>query len=317
MMARTTKKPRPEAAKATRTAKAAKGTKANLPAVVPPPAEATAASDKPPHPHQALDRSVMAALARVTGGVSPHAVADAWTDWWLHMARAPGRQLELAERAQQNSLRLIHHATEAMLGKTPDAPFTPRAQDTRWTHPDWAKPPYSLWQQGFLAMQDWWAHATDDLRGLRHKSAERTGFMTRQVLDTVSPSNFPVMNPEIIAKTRETLGRNLAEGAAHFTSDMVHTLTQTRKPIPEGFTLGTYLACTPGKVVYRNDLMELIQYSPQTDMVHPEPVLIVPAWIMKYYILDLAPENSLINCLVAQGYTVFTISWCNPTADQA
>jgi polyhydroxyalkanoate synthase subunit PhaC len=320
-MARSTKTPPRTKAKTAEAGSGAKPAKANLPAVVPPAAAApragTAAGPRPTHPHQNLDRSVMAALARVTGGVSPHAVADAWTDWWLHMARAPGRQLELAERAQQNTLRLMYHASQAMQGKAGDAPFAPKPQDTRWTHADWSKPPYSLWQQGFLAMQNWWEHATDDLRGLRHKSAERTGFMTRQLLDTVSPSNFPGMNPEIIAKTRQTFGRNLAEGAAHFTADLVQTLTQSRHPIPDDFALGQHLACTPGKVVYRNDLMELIQYSPQTDQVHPEPVLIVPAWIMKYYILDLSPENSLINWLVGQGFTVFTISWCNPTADQA
>ncbi|MDX5400991.1 MAG: alpha/beta fold hydrolase [Rhodobacterales bacterium] len=288
-----------------------------LPAVVSAPPAASRDEGRPLHPHQNLDRSVMAAMAQVTGGVSPHAVADAWTDWWLHMARAPGRQLELIEKAQQNTLRLMQHNAAAMMGKTEDVPFTPKANDTRWTHPDWAKPPFSQWQQGFLAVQDWWDHATDDLRGLRHKSAERTGFMMRQMLDTVAPSNFPALNPEILEKTVETRGRNLAEGAAHLAADMVQTLTQAKRPIPEDYALGRHLACTPGKVVFRNDIMELIQYSPQTDEVHPEPVLIVPAWIMKYYILDLSPENSLIRYLVAQGFTVFCISWCNPTADQA
>ncbi|MFD1196442.1 PHA/PHB synthase family protein [Seohaeicola saemankumensis] len=276
-----------------------------------------AQDERPSHPHQNLDRSVMAAMAQLTGGVSPHAVADAWTDWWLHMARAPGRQLELIEKAQQNTLRLMQHAAAEMTGKAQDAPFAPKANDTRWTHPDWAKPPFSQWQQGFLALQDWWDHATDDLRGLRHKSAERTGFMIRQMLDTVAPSNFPALNPGIIEKTLQTRGQNLTEGAAHLAADVVQTLTQAKRPIPEEFALGKHLACTPGKVVYRNDIMELIQYSPQTDLVHPEPVLIVPAWIMKYYILDLSPENSLIRHLVAQGFTVFCISWCNPTADQA
>lgn len=288
-----------------------------LPATIPPSVVQGVAQHRPAHPHQALDRSVMAAMARVTAGVSPHAVADAWTDWWLHMARAPGRQLELAERAQQSGLKLMKHALDSAAGKTEPPPFTPKMHDTRWTHPDWAKPPYSLWQQGFLAMQDWWDHATDDLRGLRHKSAERTGFMMRQLLDTVAPSNFPALNPEIIERTLETRGRNLAEGAAHVTADMIQTLTQSKRPIPDAFALGKHLACTRGKVVYRNDIMELIQYSPQTDTVHPEPVLIVPAWIMKYYILDLSAENSLINWLVGQGHTVFCISWCNPTAEQA
>ena len=297
--------------------KAAVAMPPQLPAVMPVAQASPPREGRPAHPHQNLDRSVMAAMAQVTGGVSPHAVADAWTDWWLHMARAPGRQLELIEKAQQNTIRLMQHSAAAMTGKAEDAPFTPKANDTRWTHPDWAKPPFSQWQQGFLAMQDWWDHATDDLRGLRHKSAERTGFMMRQMLDTVAPSNFPALNPEIIEKTVETRGRNLAEGAAHLAADMVQTLTQAKRPIPEDYALGRHLACTPGKVVYRNDIMELIQYSPQTDQVHPEPVLIVPACIMKYYILDLSPENSLIRHLVAQGFTVFCISWCNPTADQS
>ena len=285
-----------------------------LPAVVP---TAGTSPAKLAHPHQHLDRSVMASLARVTGGVSPHAVADAWTDWWLHMARAPGRQLEMVELAQKNALSLMHHASGALSGKMPEPPFSPKPYDSRWTHASWKKPPFSLWQQGFLAMQDWWDHATDDLRGLRHKSADRTGFMMRQLLDTVAPSNFPALNPEIIEKTVQTHGRNLAEGAAHFTADLVQTLTQERSPIPAGYKLGQDLACTPGQVVYRNDIMELIQYSPQTDTVQAEPVLIVPAWIMKYYILDLSPQNSLIKYLVDQGFTVFAISWCNPTADQA
>ncbi len=300
-----------------RARKAAPARDPQLPAVVPAVPTMAAQDERPSHPHQNLDRSVMAAMAQLTGGVSPHAVADAWTDWWLHMARAPGRQLELIEKAQQNTLRLMQHAAAEMTGKAQDAPFAPKANDTRWTHPDWAKPPFSQWQQGFLALQDWWDHATDDLRGLRHKSAERTGFMIRQMLDTVAPSNFPALNPGIIEKTLQTRGQNLTEGAAHLAADVVQTLTQAKRPIPEEFALGKHLACTPGKVVYRNDIMELIQYSPQTGLVHPEPVLIVPAWIMKYYILDLSPENSLIRHLVAQGFTVFCISWCNPTADQA
>lgn len=142
-------------------------------------------------------------------------------------------------------------------------------------------------------------------------------FMARQALDTVSPSNFPALNPEIIAATVATGGRNLTEGAAQFARDMVKTLTQAHDPPPEGFRIGQDLACTPGTVVFRNDLFELIQYAPQTEQVQAEPVLIVPAWIMKYYILDLSPHNSMVRHLVAQGFTVFMISWTNPTVAQA
>ncbi|MFN3844812.1 MAG: PHA/PHB synthase family protein [Paracoccaceae bacterium] len=280
---------------------------AGLPAVIPP--QSDPAQD---HPHRNFDRAARGAMARLSGGVSTHAFTEAWSDWAQHMARSPGRQMELAEHAQQNVLKLMAMVT------TPGAepPFAPKSFDHRFDHPDWQKLPFRLWQQGFLAVQDWWDHATDPMRGLRPEDAERTRFLARQTLDLVSPSNFPMLNPEILAETARTGGRNLTEGAGHFTHDMLKTLSGQRDPAPEGFQIGKDLACTPGEVVFRNDLFELIQYAPQTDTVQTRPILIVPAWIMKYYILDLSPHNSMVRYLVEQGFTVFMISWCNPTADQ-
>jgi len=271
----------------------------------------------PEHRHQLLDRAAQASLARMTGGISPHAVLEAWSDWAMHLARAPGRQMELAERAQTNALKLARHAAGALTGADEPAPFAPKPYDSRWSHEGWRAPPFSLMQQTFLAMHDWWDHATADLRGLRPDTSDRTGFMVRQMLDLASPSNAPWLNPEILEATRAAAGRNLVEGARHWADDMTRAITQTPRPIPPEFALGERLACTPGEVVYRNDIMELIQYAPQTEKVHPEPVLIVPAWIMKYYILDLSPKNSFINWLVGQGHTVFAISWVNPGADKA
>ena len=267
------------------------------------------------HAHHNLDRGLRAALARLTGGVSSHAFLESWADWAFHLSHAPGRQMELAERAQANALKLM---ALAMRGKS-DAPppFAPKPYDHRFHHPGWQSPPFLLWQQGFLAVQDWWDQATDHLRGLRPEDANRARFMARQMLDTVSPSNFPALNPEIIEATLASAGRNLTEGAAHVAQDMVKILTQTHDPAPEGFKVGQDLACTPGTVVFRNALFELIQYAPQTETVQAEPILIVPAWIMKYYILDLSPHNSMVRYLVGQGFTVFVISWCNPTAEQA
>ncbi|MEE4639649.1 MAG: poly-beta-hydroxybutyrate polymerase N-terminal domain-containing protein, partial [Wenzhouxiangella sp.] len=262
--------------------------------------------------YQALDRASMAYLARLTAGVSPHAVIDAWTDWALHLGRSPGRQVAVTERAVGNVLKLTRFGLEALTGLQPDPPFAPREFDHRWTHEGWRSVPFSLIQQAFLAQHDWWEAATGQLHGLKPETSARTTFMVRQMLDWVSPSNSPLLNPEILAATRKTAGRNLVEGVRNFAQDMVQALTQTHKPIPPAFALGEHLACTPGKVVYRNDIMELIQYSPQTDTVRPEPILMVPAWIMKYYILDLSPHNSLIRWLVRQGHTVFAISWVNP-----
>jgi polyhydroxyalkanoate synthase len=274
-----------------------------------------AARSRAAHQHENLDRASRAAVAYLSAGVSPHAFIEAWSDWALHLARAPGRQLELVERAQENMAKLMAQS----LWSQPDAgsAFAPKAYDHRFQHPGWDKPPFRTMQQGFLAMQDWWDYATDHLRGLRPEDADRTRFMARQILDLVSPSNFPALNPEIIEETRKSKGKNLAEGARNAVHDFVNTVAQIHEPAPEGFQIGKDLACTPGEVVFRNDLFELIQYAPQTDTVQAEPILIVPAWIMKYYILDLSPHNSMVNFLVQQGFTVFMISWCNPTAEQA
>jgi len=267
------------------------------------------------HPHDKLDRSVRASMARMTGGVSPHAFIEAWSAWAQHLSLSPGRMLDLSERAHKNAMKLI--ASSRSEEGPPEIPFSPRSFDNRFDHLGWQKHPFQAWQQGFLATQDWWDYATDPMRGLRQEDADSTRFMTRQMLDTVSPSNFPWLNPEIIEETMKTGGHNLREGAAHFWRDWLKTVSQVHEPAPEGYEIGKDLACTPGEVVFRNDLFELIQYAPQTKQVRAEPILIIPAWIMKYYILDLSPENSMVNYLVGQGFTVFMISWCNPSADQS
>ncbi|WGH77175.1 PHA/PHB synthase family protein [Jannaschia ovalis] len=292
------------------TAQKAKPATPNLPVPLADPAPAR-------HPHAVLDRAARAALARLTGGVSPHSIVAAWQDWSLHLARSPGRQLELAERAQANAGKLGAFAMSEALAREAEAPFAPKAYDHRFTHPGWEQPPFSLWKQGFLAVQDWWHAATDDMPGLAKGDADRARFQMRQWLDIVSPSNFPLTNPEIIQETVAAGGRNLVQGAAHFTEDWLHTLLQTREKPPEGYRVGEDLACTPGRVVFRNPWFELIQYDPRTEAVHPEPVLFVPAWIMKYYVLDLSPGNSMVRYLLDQGFTVFMISWRNPGAEHA
>ena len=292
----------------------------------PPPAPWAAAAEPrgrspaggpPPRPgtqdpsHAGFDRALRGALARLSGGVSTHAFIEAWNDWAQHLARSPGRQMDLAEHARRNLLKVMAAATRP----ASPPPFAPKPCDKRFAHPGWQSFPFRLWQQGFLAMQDWWDHATEPIRGLRPEDADRTRFLARQTLDVLSPSNQPLLNPEIIAETMKTGGRNLTEGAVHFLEDAVKTLTNRHDPPPEGYRIGEELACTPGQVIYRNDLMELIQYAPETPQVHARPILIVPAWIMKYYILDLSPENSMVRYLVAQGFTVFMISWINPRSE--
>ena len=264
-------------------------------------------------PFAAFDRMVHAAAAQVTQGLSPHATAAAWADWMGHLAAAPGRQLALAMRAADNAWAVARDSARGPHAEEP--PFSPAHADHRFTHPGWARPPFRAFAQAHLAVQDWWQAAASELPGVQPRNAERVRFMLRQALDTTAPSNLPALNPEIIEAARESRGATLLRGAGHWMRD--------NGALPGGGDdsaanhLGRDIACTPGEVVFRNHLFELIQYTPQTGTVHPEPVLIVPAWIMKYYILDLAPERSLINWLVGQGHTVFCLSWVNPTPDQA
>lgn len=269
------------------------------------------------HPYQSLDRMARAFMARQTGGVSPYSILQAWSDWSLHLSRSPGRQLELAERGVRNAMDVVEFAARWSAGERPDPPFRPSAQDHRFDHQSWARMPFALWQQSFLATQDWWDRATGSLRGVSKADSDRVAFLVRQYLDLLSPSNFPATNPEIIEETIRQRGLNIIDGARHLRDDLIETWTQRVQVPPEGFRIGEDIASTPGKVVFRNELFELIQYAPMTEKVRPEPVLVVPAWIMKFYILDLSPGNSLIRYLVGQGFTVFAMSWCNPTADQA
>lgn len=269
------------------------------------------------HLYDKIDRASRAMLARVTAGISPHSIMATWMDWAVHLSRSPGRQLELAERAAANYAKLSQHALAIATGAPKEPPFKPRAQDHRFDASDWEKAPFALWQQAFLASQDWWQAATDTMPGVAKRDAERAQFQVRQALDMVSPSNNPLLNPEILKRTSETHGHNLIEGFANFIEDLSHVLSQERQGAPEGFKLGEDLACTPGKIVFRNHLFELIQYAPSTSKVKREPVLFVPAWIMKYYVLDLSPNNSMVRYFIDQGFTVFMISWVNPTAEQA
>lgn len=271
----------------------------------------------PRHPYEKLDRATRAALARATAGVSPHSIMATWMDWAMHLGRSPGRQLELTERAARDTAKLWVYACEMAIGAKATPPFQPRKQDHRFSAPGWQKAPFSLWQQAFLSAQDWWQAATDEMPGIAPRDAERAQFQIRQALDLISPSNFPWSNPEIINRTFQTGGRNLVEGSAHFIEDVAHTITQEHELAPQGYEVGKDLAATAGRVVFRNTLFELIQYTPRTKSVQAEPILFVPAWIMKYYVLDLSAENSMVRYLVQQGFTVFMMSWVNPTADQA
>jgi len=262
------------------------------------------------------DRSLHAMIARVTGGLSPAALIQAYSDWATHLAMAPGKRLLLISKAARKAMRFGTYAGRyAIDGAGTAACIEPLPQDHRFTGADWQKWPFNFVSQAFLLQQQWWHNATTDVRGVSKKHEAMVEFATRQILDMAAPSNFPLTNPEILLRTVGTGGLNLAQGFANFIEDWERSISGKGPIGTENFVVGRDIAVTPGKVVYRNRLIELIQYAPATAQTRPEPILIVPAWIMKYYILDLSPQNSLVKYLTAQGFTVFIISWRNPGPD--
>ncbi|BDV38001.1 poly-beta-hydroxybutyrate polymerase [Methylocystis bryophila] len=262
---------------------------------------------------EAIDRSLHASFAYFTAGISPAALGSAYLDWATHLAASPGKQAELAVKAARKGARFAHYAWRcAFEGGACEPCIEPLPQDHRFVGEAWRRWPYNLLYQGFLLQQQWWHNATTSVRGVTTQHENVVDFMSRQMLDTVSPFNYLLTNPELIEQTLRQGGWNLVRGAHNFLEDWTHAINGEKPVGAEDFEVGKNIAVTPGKVVYRNRLIELIQYAPTTEKTRPEPVLIVPAWIMKYYILDLSPENSLVKYLVDQGFTVFMISWKNP-----
>jgi polyhydroxyalkanoate synthase len=264
---------------------------------------------------RAIDRMREAFTAQWTAGLSPASLALAFFDWSIHLGSAPGKRLELLNKAVRKTGRLMAHCTSAVTNPNIPPCIEPLPGDHRFQAKEWRERPYNFLTQAFLLNQQWWHNVTHEVPGVTPHHEDVVSFATRQLLDLFSPSNFPFSNPEVIKRTVETGGANFIQGFQNWVEDVRHLVTSQPPVGSENFQVGRDVAITPGKVVYRNHLAELIQYAPTTETVLAEPVLIVPAWIMKYYILDLSPENSLIRYLVGQGHTVFCISWRNPSAE--
>jgi polyhydroxyalkanoate synthase len=271
----------------------------------------------PPERLNDIDRKLHAAMAQLTSGLSPNSMALAWMDWTLHLSQSPGKWQQLMQQALGTQLRWSHYSLRATLGLPVQPCVVPLPQDRRFRSPSWQQWPYNLLQQGFLLNQQWWQSATTGIDGVSKHHEQLVAFAARQLLDLASPLNFVATNPDVAAATVAQGGANLARGAANLLDDQRRRGSGVPPAGAEAFAPGVAVAVTPGRVVFRNRLIELIQYAPATDTVHGAPVLIVPAWIMKYYILDLSPHNSLVRHLVAHGHTVFMISWRNPDADDS
>jgi len=259
------------------------------------------------------DRSLHAAMARFTAGISPAALAYAYLDWATHLTYAPGKRFQLVDKAVRKGVRFGTYAWHCAMNHERATPcIEPLPQDRRFVGDAWRAWPFNFVSQAFLLNQQWWHNATTGIRGVSHRHEQMVEFGARQLLDMVSPSNFLLTNPEILQRTIHSGGTNLLRGMQNLVEDWERAVSGKKPVGAEGFQVGRDVAVTPGKVVYRNRLMELIQYAPDTDKVRPEPILVIPAWIMKYYILDLSPQNSLVKYLTGQGFTVFMVSWKNP-----
>ncbi|MDD2877582.1 MAG: alpha/beta fold hydrolase [Acidiphilium sp.] len=254
----------------------------------------------------AMDRALHAAEAKFTAGLSPVGLALAWRDWAVHLANQPARRMDLARRAMEDWAAIGRIALGVAEPRVPPCP-----NDHRFTHPRWDEMPYRLYREQFLRAERWWHEATTGIAGVDPAHERIVDFMARQALDAIAPSNSALLNPEVTDAARTSQGQSVRDGLKNFIQDSAVAMRRHKKlPLEPGRDV----AVTPGRVVYRNRLIELIQYAPPTKTVRPEPVLIVPAWIMKYYILDLSPGNSLVRYLTGQGYTVFMMSWHNPNA---
>ncbi|MDE2427920.1 MAG: polyhydroxyalkanoic acid synthase [Burkholderiales bacterium] len=269
-------------------------------------------------PLNSLDVALQNHIAKLTAGVSPTSVALAWMDWGMNLAMSPGKQMDLMTLVQKQVAEWPAFMTSALPGNEErnEADQKAKNKDSRFAHPGWKNWPFNALSQGFLQSQQFWQEATTGVRGMTAHHEYVVSFMARQMLDMVAPSNIPALNPEVLATTVDTGGKNLLSGMSHWMQDngleLGASIQDKHQSTQLAYQPGRDVALTPGKVVFRNHLIELIQYAPHVAKTYAEPILIVPSWIMKYYILDLSPHNSMVRFLVEQGHTVFMISWRNP-----
>ncbi|CAN5682954.1 alpha/beta fold hydrolase [soil metagenome] len=257
---------------------------------------------------KAIDEAFHAQMAKVSMGFSPISLTLAYADWAMHLAASPGRQMFLAQHAITLTQQAMHSSLQAHADPQ-------HGTDHRFIDPAWNKWPFSAIKEGFKAGDAWWGESTR-VEGISKHHSQVVNFFTHQSLDALSPSNWPVTNPEVLRKGKESMGQSWVTGYQSYAKDMLAYQTASNGAAdalkPLDFEVAKDVALTPGKVVFSNHLIELIRYTPTTAMVYPEPLLIVPSCIMKYYILDLSPANSMVRYLVDQGHTVFMISWRNP-----
>ena len=247
------------------------------------------------------------------------AIGGSFVELMSQMAADPASVARAQVDLFNDSMAVWQRTAERMMGgRGPEA--SPGKSDKRFKHADWTENAmFSFIKESYLVAAKSILSSVRGVRGLDPDTARKADFYTRQFVDAISPSNFMATNPEVIGKTLETGGQNLLHGLENLLADLERgdgrlAISMTDN---QAFELGRNVATTPGKVVFQNALMQLIQYDPTTSKVREWPLLIVPPWINKFYVLDLQPKNSFIKWAVDQGHTVFVISWVNPDATLA
>lgn len=240
-------------------------------------------------------------------------VARHWINEPQKLAVAQGELLRTYADLWGRSMRRF-------LGEEVEPVIEPEPGDNRFKDPDWSNSQFfDFWKQAYLITSRWAEDVTRKTEGVDEKTRKKALFYLNQMLAAFSPSNFPLTNPEVVRTTLATNAENLVQGMAQFAQDLEQSkdLLRISQTDLAAFKVGRNLAITPGKVVFQNDLIQLIQYAPTTAEVYERPLVMVPPWINKYYILDLVPEKSFVKWTVDQGFTVFMVSWVNPDAKLA
>jgi polyhydroxyalkanoate synthase subunit PhaC len=261
-------------------------------------------------------------LARQGGGVEgvglgdPLAIGAAFFEMTARLLADPARLAEAQMALWQDYLQLWQSTAQRLLGGDEEKPLAkPAADDRRFRDHAWSdNAVFDFIKQSYLLTARWLQAQVKNVVGLDEHTARKVDFYTRQFVDAVAPSNFVLSNPEVLRATIDSRGENLVQGLKNLLDDLERGKGRLAISMTDmaAFKIGGNVATTPGKVVFQNDLMQLIQYTPATENVKRRPLLIIPPWINKFYILDLRPGNSFIRWAVGQGHTVFVISWVNP-----
>lgn len=252
-----------------------------------------------------------------TGPVDPMNVGQAFMEMTTAMMTNPSKIMEAQVNLFTNYMSLWQSQSQKLMGVEGEGEgdAKPKKGDKRFKDPAWQENHvFDFIKESYLLTSKWMMDTVHDVEGLDEKTARKVDFYTRQFVDALSPSNFVMTNPVVLKETLATNGQNLVNGLDNVLNDLEKGKGKLAISMTDdsAFEVGVNVATTPGKVVYQNDLMQLIQYAPATEQVHERPLLICPPWINKFYILDLREENSFIKWCVEQGLTVFVISWVNP-----